>query len=134
MRNSKSKVLSDLRVINNILCDCYSDPNFCVERMADKLEISTSYLREIICLNFEICPQKLIESFRLQKSLDLIEKDLKEYEIVIQIGYSNTRSFRRAFKKRFRILPSNYRKIIEYSKHNAHKIKKDLINMLWAEA
>jgi AraC-like DNA-binding protein len=115
---SKAQKLADFQLIENLLEECYNDPNFCVEKMAQKLGLSLSYFRDIIEYHFQICPQKLIEIFRLCKSLKLLEEGLLEYQIIKRIGYSSTRTFRRAFKNRFGILPSEYKKLT--SENNIH--------------
>jgi len=131
MTPSKSKALSDYLIIDKILEECFSDPNFCVERMSNKLGISVSYLRELIINHFEIRPQKLIENYRLTKSLELLENDLNEYDIIKQIGYSSTRTFRRAFKNRFKLLPTQYKRYKNIKITETKKIHQDCIKKIW---
>lgn len=127
-QNSKSRILSDFSLIEKLLEKHHIDSNFCVEMMANKLGISVSYLRDVLEKNYEISPHQLIENYRLWKSLKLLERDLKEYQIINRIGYSNTRTFRRAFKKRFGILPSIYRKLTIKDKIRFRSIQIEMMN------
>ena len=108
----------------------YSNCNFNVDSMARMLGISKAYLREIIGMQQGLSPQKLIEGFRLEKSLKLIEKDLTEYQIAKAVGYSSPRSYRRAFKLRFGILPSIYKKILNSTSCSVSKFRQELLEKL----
>ncbi|MGB4255495.1 MAG: AraC family transcriptional regulator [Rectinema sp.] len=54
-----------------------------------------------------------LQSFRLSKAKELLaQTELSIEEISIQIGYGNSHSFRRAFKRVFGITPAEYREFI----------------------
>jgi two-component system response regulator YesN len=107
----------------------YRDPDFTVQHLADKLNVSQSYLREIVHEEFMMSPQKLIEAIRLDESLPLLLTNMDIYTISIKIGYCHSRAYRRAFKNRFGISPYNFR---EKVKEKAHKeIRKIIDKKLW---
>lgn len=131
MSPSKSRFLSDYLIVDKLLDECYRDPNFSVKRMSTKLGISVSYLRELVTCRFEINPHKLIENYRLTKSLELLENDMKEYDIINRIGYSSTRTFRRAFKNRLNMLPIQYKTLKNTTIAETKKFHQECINKLW---
>jgi AraC family transcriptional regulator len=93
--------------IDGIIQANYAKQSFNVEKLAETLGVSGAYLREFICFEYGICPHKLIENVRLEKSISYLYKE-KVYIVARKIGYSNTRSFRRAFKKKFGMCPGNF--------------------------
>ena len=129
--SSKKKVFRSKHFIEKLILQNFSDTNFNVDLMARLIGISKAYLREIISMQYGISPHKLIEGYRLEKSLKLIEKDLTEYQIVRKAGYSSPRSYRRAFKSRFGILPSKYKEIINSQIYNISEYKNELLEKLW---
>jgi AraC-like DNA-binding protein len=82
---------------------------FCVETLADKLQISPSFLRELTRKYFNKTPHQYIESRRLQRALSLLPLHKRIYEICKLVGYNCVRSFRRAFTLAFGMTPSEYR-------------------------
>ena len=107
-------ICNDIFMLNAIdiekkIRERYNDANFTVEKLAEELHISESYLREIIYINFFMSPQRLIETIRIQKALECLLKDEKVYITAGKIGYSNIRSFRRAFSKRLGLTPCSFR-------------------------
>ena len=100
-----------IRKIRNIILENYTDPNFHVQKLADMVNISTSYLRDIFYAEFKTCPQKVIESLRLKEALKLITTNNTHlYKVSELCGYSNARSFRKAFVNLFSITPSEFKK------------------------
>ena len=58
-----------------------------------------------------------VETYRLERSLVLFsEKQMTIGEITTLCGYSNPQTFRRAFQKRYGMLPSDYQKTVLYQK------------------
>ena len=128
----KKKILSGDNFIKKLIGENYANCDFNVDLMARKLGISKVYLREIISMRYGTSPHKLIEGYRLEKSLILLEKDLTEYQISKKVGYSSTRSYRRAFKSRFGILPGKYKEIIKSETGNISEYKQKLLEKLWS--
>lgn len=103
----------------------YRDTNFNVQQLANKLNISQSYLREIVHEKYKMSPHRLIEAIRLDESLPLLFTDMKIYNISIEVGYSHNQAYRRAFKNRYGISPLNFR---EMFKEKAYKEIRKIID------
>ncbi len=59
-----------------------------------------------------MCPQKVIEFFRLKEAVNLLSStEYPIYHISKIVGYSNYKTFRSAFKKNLGCTPSEYRNI-----------------------
>jgi AraC-like DNA-binding protein len=103
---------SERQLIDTTIRNHYENVDFNVSRMCHYLRTNPSSLREITIRNYGLLPKNLIENIRLEYSLHLLLLDLKIIEISEQAGYANSRSFRAAFKKRFHVTPSEFRKMI----------------------
>lgn len=123
MTNKKKPAIEIKDLILGVIKDNYSNPDFSVQFLADKLRICVSYLREIVCDKFGICPQQLIGEYRLSIALELIPYK-KNFRIVSRkTGYNSIRTFRRAFKNKFGISPLTFYR--EY-----HRNKNARLNIL----
>jgi len=91
-------------IINNI-----SDPDFGIDQLVEKLNLSRSVLhRKIISLIGET-PGELIRRTRINKAAELIETKFGNLsEIALEVGFSNPAYFSEAFKKQFGVTPSQY--------------------------
>lgn len=84
-----------------------------VQRIADDLGINVSYLSRIISQRFNQSTLKYLTNYRLLKAKFLIENtDYSIGEIAKAIGYENSLSFSRAYKRIYGNSPGNYRHII----------------------
>ena len=117
--------------IEQFILENISNYNFSVEMLAQQLHMSTSHLRETSYCYFFMSPQKLIESFRLQKAILLFKKGLSIECVKIEIGYLHSRTFRRVFKKRLHITPSACKDILNRTRHKDRTIKQ-LLAKLWS--
>lgn len=97
----------------------FSDGLFNVNCLIRELHASESYLREIINLNYHCSPHHLIENVRLEAAIRLLGHPPNTmYSICKQIGYSNLKTFRRAFKKRTGVSPKEFRDMISESEND----------------
>ena len=109
----------------------FADKSFNVQLCAKKLELSESFLREIVNSNFNTCPQKLIETVRLEAAIKIIFKNNATiYSVCSDTGYSNQKTFRQAFKRRLEISPSELKEKINNST-NSSKDYEEFIKELW---
>ncbi len=104
--------------------------NFSIRVMSESLGISITSLNEYLNFKFGMSSQKIVETLRLESALFFLEKNHSLYFICKKIGYSNTRTFRRVFKKRLMITPSEYRALFKGRKCNI-TIREKYINSLW---
>lgn len=91
-------------VENNI-----SDCSFCVERMADEVNLSrTQLLRKLKALT-GFSPNEFIRDFRLKKAMELIQSNTDTIsQIGYQVGFNDQSYFTKCFKKQYGMLPSEY--------------------------
>jgi AraC-like DNA-binding protein len=92
----------------------YGEISFCVSVLADMLNVSISYLRELTQMQYGISPNELIESYRMKKAAELLQdRTLEVQNIYIKVGYTNGKTFREAFKKYHGIPPIQFKESIE---------------------
>lgn len=85
----------------------FQDPSICLSKISDEFNISESYFshmfKESMGVNFSV----YLENMRLNEAANLMQqKDINLGEVYLKVGYNNVTSFRRAFKKKFGITPS----------------------------
>jgi two-component system response regulator YesN len=79
--------------------------------LADKLNISSSYLSSYFKEKTGVNFVDFVNKFRIQKVKKLLlNKDIRIFDAAAQVGYQNLNSFNRMFKKFSGMTPSHYRK------------------------
>lgn len=103
------KYLTRLKSILNYIQENYQN-NITLSEIAEREHLSIPYLssffNKYIGMNFTSYYDKLRIEYAVN---DLITSDLSIEEIALKHGFSETRSFVRAFKKEYNMLPSMYR-------------------------
>lgn len=99
-----------IRTIVNYIRENYRDPSISLNKISDEFHISESYFshmfKEKCGVNFSF----YLEDLRLNEAARLIrDTDCSVSELYLQVGYNNPNSFRRAFKKKFDVLPSAFK-------------------------
>jgi AraC-like DNA-binding protein len=88
----------------------YGEISFCVSALAEMLNVSTSYLREVIQAQYNMSPNELIESYRMKKAAELLrDSSLKVQCVHAKVGYANGKTFREAFKKHHGMPPIDFK-------------------------
>lgn len=83
-----------------------------VESIAERFNISRSYLYKLCKKNYDKAPKEIILELHLNNAQQLLlETDFPIKEISEQIGFSNQLYFSRIFKAHFGYSPSEYRKL-----------------------
>ena len=88
----------------------YPDPDLSIQKIADSLLVSTSWLS--ICFKKEIgCTiNEFIKNFRIQKAKELLMLgEYKIYEIASLVGFRNSQYFSRVFVQETKQIPQKYR-------------------------
>ncbi len=101
------------KLITNIkeyINENYKDPSLCLTKISDQFSISESYFsylfKEETGENFSC----YLERIRMEKSLHLLkESDINVSLLYQEVGYNNSNTFRRAFKKTFGMSPKDFR-------------------------
>ena len=88
----------------------YGEQNLSVQRVAESLAISASYLSKLIKRHLDTSFVDYLTDFRLARAKELLATtDLMTYEIAEAAGYPDAHYFSSIFKKRFGITPSEFR-------------------------
>ncbi len=111
MRKEKKMILN---VSRRLLLDTAKTE----KQIAKILYISETSLRQLYIQNFSKPPKRYIRHVKLCKAKTLIRTSQKTIsEIAYDIGYINTSKFTEAFKNRYDITPSEYRKQCNINKN-----------------
>jgi AraC-like DNA-binding protein len=96
--------------LNQAMEENFSDPDFNVERLAKKLDISESTLyRKIRSLNGQT-PCEFINSYRLEKAVHKLKKPLALVtDVAYEVGFNSRTYFTKCFKDTFRLSPSVFK-------------------------
>ena len=96
--------------IERYLTENYTDPSMCLAKLSDRFNISESYLSHLFKnktgQNFSV----YLENLRLNEAARrLKEPGCNLSSLYLELGYNNSTTFRRAFKKRYGMAPSEMR-------------------------
>ena len=98
----------------------YCDPDFSIAVLAEHYHISVSRMSVLFKNELNIGFADYLWLLRLEKAKKLLKNsDLPIDEISIAVGYLNTSSFRRKFKKETGLSPSQFRAMhIDFTDNN----------------
>lgn len=100
-------------LIQNIIEESYTDSQFTLSVLSEKLDLSSGYLSIMFKKNFGIPFQDYLLQKRMEKAkLLLLTTELKNYEIAEQIGFEDVNYFITKFKKYYQITPKQYREMV----------------------
>jgi methylphosphotriester-DNA--protein-cysteine methyltransferase len=136
-RNEKSQGMSlesDIEFFNfleSVIRMNYREKNFNVDELARISRISLSHLREQVRLHYGFPPHFLIENIRLENSFYLLMLDFDICDISIDVGFTNSQSYRRTFKRRLNISPTEFKELLNKDEENKLNKLKFFKNYLW---
>lgn len=89
----------------------YTDSSLNLSQMAKDLSMKENFLYYFFRSRMKKSFAQYLEDIRLEKARSILEHDMKESLITLseQCGYANAQTFRRAFKKRYGLTPSEFR-------------------------
>lgn len=91
----------------------YTDSQFTLSTLAEKLELSSGYLSILFKKTFGIPFQDYLLQLRMERAkLLLLTTHLKNYEIAEQIGFEDVNYFSSKFKKYFHLSPKQYKETV----------------------
>lgn len=110
---SRSHLVSSIK---KYIKENYNDPSLCLNKISDEFLISESYFsflfKEETGENFST----YLERIRMEQAIQLIkETDLNICNLYKEIGYNNSNTFRRAFKKIYGVSPKTMREVVGIS-------------------
>lgn len=101
-----------LRKVESIVLSHLNNEEFTVDKLADELNQSRSYVFKRMKALKGITPADFILGARLRKAASLLLEnvDLQVEEVAFQVGFGSGRYFSKVFKEYFNMSPSQYRK------------------------
>ena len=107
--NSESFTILISSKAKNYIDVNYSKKDLSLREIADKLNVSYGYLSTAFTKTYGENFKSYLVSVRMEKAREfLMERKYKIYEIADKTGYTSSRYFTDAFKKRFGISPGDY--------------------------
>jgi len=108
-RDAEPELVESLR---NFLENNYQDPNLCSAVISEKFSLSEKHLFNIFKENTGYSPISYLHHIRMIRSASLLANtDMTVQEISESVGFSNLRTFQKAFKREYGLAPSKYRNI-----------------------
>ena len=105
-RNESSTADEIIEYIHNN----YSDNLLCIDSVASRFGLTVPYLYQLFKALRKATFSDYLENLRIKKACELLAgSDLTVDEIAAKVGYGNSRSFRRAFKRKEGVIPTAYR-------------------------
>lgn len=109
-QNKNERAINLKSDMEQYIAQNYMDPMLSVSSMANYFALSETYFSQLFK---EITGERFsvyLESIRIDKAKELLENsDHNIEQIALKVGYSNSTTFRRAFKRVVGISPSTYR-------------------------
>ena len=88
----------------------YTDSSINLDAVADKFNISVSYLSSILKKEKGINFSKYLITVRINRAKELLKfTDLKVVEVAREVGYNDVYYFSHSFKKNTKMSPKEYR-------------------------
>ncbi|WP_428771219.1 AraC family transcriptional regulator [Treponema sp. HNW] len=105
---------ADSKTVGRILSyieDNYANPLLNLSQMAEDFSIKENFLYYFFRSRIHKSFAQYLEDFRLEKAKSIIEADIKEpvHTLAEKCGYANSQTFRRAFKKKYGLTPSEFK-------------------------
>lgn len=125
-----NKYLDRLKSILNYIRENYRN-KITLSEIAEREHLSIPYLSSFFNKYMGMNFTSYYDKIRIEYAVnDLITSDLSIEEIAIKHGFSETRSFVRAFKKEYNVLPSIYRNENYLDVRNQHKQEDELVDYI----
>ncbi|NCC63738.1 MAG: AraC family transcriptional regulator [Spirochaetia bacterium] len=110
-KNDKDELL--VQRIVSYIHDHHAESGLNLSHMAQDFSLKESFLYHFMQTRMDTSFAQYLETYRLERSLSLFaEKQMTICEITTLCGYANSQTFRRAFQKRYGMLPSDYQKTV----------------------
>ncbi len=119
------------KILEAVIRMNYRDINFNVDELSRISRISLSHLREQVRLHYGFPPHFLIENIRLENSFYLLMLDFDICDISIDVGFANCKSYRRTFKRRLNVSPTEFKKLLNTNEENKLIKLNFFKNYLW---
>ncbi len=96
--------------VNHIIQENLGRRDFSISQLHDEVGMSRTAFYHKIKSMTQMSPNDLIRQMRLKRASGLLlESDLKVFEVMFQVGFSDEKHFRQLFKEQFGQTPSQFR-------------------------
>jgi len=100
-----------LKTLNEMVLSNMQNPDFCLDDMANILNMSRSSLNRKIKGTLDLTPNDYIRLERLKKAAQLLkEGECKVNEVCYMVGFNTPSYFTKCFQKQFGVLPKDFAK------------------------
>ena len=107
-KQNSEDVQAFISQLNQVMEQNFSDPDFNVERLAKKLNISGATLYRKITAQTGETSCDFIRSYRLQRAMQLLESHFGTVmDVAFEVGFNSPSYFTRCFRAKFHRLPSD---------------------------
>ncbi|WP_217593952.1 helix-turn-helix transcriptional regulator [Cohnella sp. GbtcB17] len=90
----------------------FSDPDLSLKHLSDRFQISGKYASYLFKTEFDMKFVDFLVHLRMERAEKLLlETKLPIQDIALQIGYANSITFGRVFKRTYGVAPGDYRKL-----------------------
>lgn len=108
-RIEKAESLYVNQAVEIIMENC--DKKIKVNDIAKQIGINRSYLTNLFKKEMGISPQNFIIEYRLERAAQLLkETNRSMVDVALEVGYNDSLAFSKAFKQKYGMSPSKYRK------------------------
>ena len=112
--DEKRNILNYVDRAKLIMQDSHSN-GITVGQVADRLNISRAYLRNLFYEQEGVSPQEYLVRLRMSRAAKLLAESFSISEISYAVGYNDSLQFSRAFRRYFGVSPSTYRESLRNS-------------------
>ena len=112
--DEKRNILNYVDRAKLIMQDSHSN-GITVGQVADRLNISRAYLRNLFYEQEGVSPQEYLVRLRMSRAAKLLAESYSISEISYAVGYNDSLQFSRAFRRYFGVSPSTYRESLRNS-------------------
>jgi transcriptional regulator GlxA family with amidase domain len=100
-----------------------------IDELAGKVNLSNSQFEELFKQETLLSPIQFVRNLRFEKAKELLETTfLTVKEISFEVGINDQSHFVRDFKQKYRLTPTEYRKIFDVKPKTANKSEESPIN------
>ncbi|MGH7497074.1 MAG: helix-turn-helix domain-containing protein [bacterium] len=115
-----------------MILENYSNPQFNANWLAEKMGKSTSFLREVVYTAYGMGIHELIETIRLEQAIKLLSANGDLIDLArVKAGYTYSKTFRAAFKKRLKLTPLECKHMLVQAEDKQAQVE-HFVKQLWS--
>ena len=104
--NSEHRLKTIEELVIKTINEKYSDYNLCLDSLASELNYHPAYLSSLFKNQVGVGISYFIRKIRFEKAYAMLLDGESVNQTAKKVGYDNAKSFSRAFKKQYGVIPS----------------------------